>query len=279
MEQSKRLDCPLYIDISRFSYADPLDIGYRKETPRSYELGSLNHSAVVLETDSPWFENSPRRPGFIRRIGSRSSKLHVYRQPSLDFHDEINQVRPGTTLFGYFQSWKYFENVQSNVHDLLVGQRLSTHEKKLLDTLSTKDHIVAHVRRGDYLSGLAFAHHGIATADYFHRSSQMVRRILGKHLPVTVFSDSPDLVREELAHLEDTRVLQQSKNMSPAATILAMSRSQGFVMSNSSFSWWAAWLLSQTVPDAPVIAPRPWTADGQSGHDQLLPGWITMDAR
>jgi len=53
------------------------------------------------------------------------------------------------------------------------------------------------------------------------------------------------------------------------------------IMSNSSFSWWAALLMrSQSgQQDSLVIAPRPWTASGESRADMLEADWITLDAR
>jgi hypothetical protein len=50
-------------------------------------------------------------------------------------------------------------------------------------------------------------------------------------------------------------------------------------MSNSSFSWWAAWLMRQRDPSVRVIAPRPWTADGSSAHDLLYEDWISVGIR
>ena len=58
-----------------------------------------------------------------------------------------------------------------------------------------------------------------------------------------------------------------------------MSLSQGLIMSNSSFSWWAGWLMRQRDQSARVIAPRPWFATGESAADLLYEDWITIGAR
>jgi len=50
------------------------------------------------------------------------------------------------------------------------------------------------------------------------------------------------------------------------------------IMSNSSFSWWAAWMMDRGTGGY-VIAPRPWFGDDTAASDLLLPNWITLDAR
>jgi hypothetical protein len=45
------------------------------------------------------------------------------------------------------------------------------------------------------------------------------------------------------------------------ATLKLMSLASGIVMSNSSFSWWAAYTMSHFDPASTVISPRPWSKD------------------
>ena len=275
-EQAERLGCPLYVDTSRFLAGDPLERA--KETPRVFELEGVSNPGVVLGEDSPWYRNSPRRPVAIRQPGRHSHGLKVYRQPTLGYHADIDLVVPGTTLLGYFQSWRYFESVSNRLADSLTNASLDEEQKRALDEREPGDVITAHVRRGDYLTAAAALHHGIASADYFARAISVLRTLRGADLRVQIYSDSPELVRSELAGVHNVAFIDDTA-LGSLGTVLAMSHGGAFAMSNSSFSWWAAWLMSRRNPDAPVVAPRPWQADGQSGHDQLLPTWLTLDAR
>lgn len=276
-EQAERLQCPLYVDSSRFIAPDPLERA--KETPRPYELGQLSFPGVLLGKDSPWYRNSPRRPAAIRKFGRGSRGLKVFRQPTLNYHAEVQSVTPGTTMLGYFQSWRYFESVQEKLASALLNAELSDSERTELATFTEDTSVSAHVRRGDYLTPEAAFHHGIASSAYFARALHLLRQIPGVPAQTYVFSDSPDLVQKELSGTTDLTFVEDTTKLSSLGTVLAMSRGSAFAMSNSSFSWWAAWLMSRRNPDAPVVAPRPWIANGQSGHDQLLPSWITLDAR
>lgn len=276
-EQAERLGCPLYVDTSRFLAADPLERA--KETPRVYELAGIDFPGILLVEDSPWYRNSPRRPVPIRRPGRRSHSLKVYRQPSLRYHAEVDEVTPGTTLLGYFQSPRYFGTIAQRLALAVAAAPLTAAEEALLATLAAEERITAHVRRGDYLTPQARLHHGIASAEYFSRAIALLRRLRGEDTAVRVFSDSPEIAAKELAAQSDLEFVTDTAALGSVATIRAMSSGVGFAMSNSSFSWWAAWLMAERDGDAPVVAPRPWQADGQSGDDQLLPTWLTLDAR
>ena len=74
-------------------------------------------------------------------------------------------------------------------------------------------------------------------------------------------------------------LLDKDAPLGTIATIKAMAAGTAMIMSNSSFSWWAATLMRSRHPGALVVAPRPWTGAGDSRADLLEPDWITLDAR
>ena len=141
---------PLYVDASRFIARDPLERS--NDTAWPFALAGITFPGTVLGEDSPWLRNSPRRPMPIRRPGRHSHALRVYRQPSLKYHDNVNQVTPGTTLFGYFQAWRYFEGIADRLAEALTSAAVTDAERQSLAALAEEDTITAHVRRGDYLT-------------------------------------------------------------------------------------------------------------------------------
>jgi hypothetical protein len=268
-QQSVRLDCPLYVDASRFIARDPLDIG--PETPWPYQLESLTLPGQVLTTDSPWFRNSPRRPRVVRSR-RRSFPLTVFSEDPKEFA-AINTIRPGTTIFGYFQSPHYFDGISDQVRSLVTSAALTPAERTAIGNAEADPRVTVHLRRGDYLGQQARDHHGLTESAYVHRAIALLQRLLPDVSP-RVFSDSPELAREELADMADAQFVDDDPAIGPLATIRCMAAGTGFIMSNSSFSWWSAWLNDRG--DRPVIAPRPWTASGSSASELLLPEWITL---
>ena len=272
--QSKRLNCNLYIDISKYSKRDPLD--RHKETPRKPELIGLGLPGVVIDEDSPWTGNSPRRPSILRVPGSNSRKLNVFREKAAGYNSSISEIKKGTTLYGYFQSYKYFKSIENELTEIMLLCELSPADKNAVTELKASQTTHAHVRRGDYIDPVVAAHHGIAGVEYFARSKRLIRE-LTQASGMTIFTDSPDLVSKEFASLDNFSIFNDTELTSFGA-IRALSQGSGLIMSNSSFSWWAAWLMTRES-EKPIVAPRPWQSNGSAAADLLLPEWITLDAR
>lgn len=272
--ESRRLKCNLYVDISKYSKRDPLD--RHKETFRKPELVTLGLPGEVIDEDSPWSGNSPRRPAFIRIPGNNSRNLSVFRETAFGYNASIAQIEPGTTLYGYFQSYKYFQHVSQKIEDELLACKLSLPDQEAVNTLGALNNTHAHVRRGDYVDPIVAAHHGIASADYFERSKSLMD-VLNPETSMTVFTDSPELVQKEFHTIKEYSIFDDSE-LSSFGAIRALSQGSSLIMSNSSFSWWAAWLMTRGNSKT-VIAPRPWQSNGSSAADLLLPEWITLDAR
>jgi hypothetical protein len=103
--------------------------------------------------------------------------------------------------------------------------------------------------------------------------------VLDKSNHFRVFSDSIDYVRHEFINLGPRfEYVENSDAGQPLKDLFRMGGSTSMIMSNSSFSWWAAFLV-QNFSGGPVIAPRPWFRSGESAADLLLNDWITLDGR
>lgn len=267
-QQSVRLDCPLYIDASRYISGDL----------REFELGGLDLPGTVLFEDSPWYAPPlGRLSRNLSKVCRKRSRLHVYRETSFGYQGEIDQIRPGTTLMGYFQSPKYFHSIVGDMYTMLGSAPASNSELSVLGEIAAEDHITVHMRRGDFVQPNTMAFHGIATTAYFQRALRLFERVM-PGVKSLVFSDSLAIAREELREEDGLAFFDDKGALSSISTLKAMSMARGFVMSNSSFSWWAAWLMTRTH-SGPVVAPRPWLAAGEGASDLLLPEWLTLGAR
>lgn len=203
----------------------------------------------------------------VLRIRLKSRKYFV--EQGFGFDQTFSSLRSTQILFGYFQSPLYFsEGVAGEVHSALEKQRAS-----LGIHLSTDFHV--HIRRGDYLGTSASQVHGLASMEYFERAISRVQAELPS-VRFKVFTDSPELIPAETLTRWNAYLEESDDSTPPLTSLLEMSSGQGLIMSNSSFSWWAAWLISQRSPANIIIAPRPWMADGSSAHDLLKPEWLTL---
>lgn len=205
----------------------------------------------------------------LRKIRRAAKSSRLFIESGFDYDPKIIDIRQNQILSGYFQSPHYFsEKVSESLSEAFMALT------KQNPTTPSKQNNV-HIRRGDYLDQHNLSAHGIATYDYFDRGIQLLRK-LNQVREVKIFTDSPEILSEEHVEKWNATVENPSEAASPLESLLNLSNCGGIVASNSSFSWWAAWIATKRNTNTTVICPRPWLANGSSAHTLLLPEWMTL---
>ncbi len=176
----------------------------------------------------------------------------------------------GLQLRGYFQAPKYFAEYSAEIRKLFHPsvEALRYMEEKYGSLLAQKDRIVVvHARRGDYCK--AADYHGPLPAAYYREA---MKRFPADSIFLLV-SDEPMWWIEVIGLLP---ALQQSTfhilmESDEIATFTLLQQFRQFIIANSSFSWWAAWLADA----AHVVAPAQWFGpDGpKQWEDLYMPEW------
>lgn len=170
---------------------------------------------------------------------------------------------------GYFQSYKWAR--EPNAHKALLALRPRVESKQVLilsDLAKIEKPLIVHFRFGDYAQESGF---GIPSENYYIESiTQMWTS--GKYKKIWAFSDEPEKVSEKILILfrNQIRWIPMIENSS-ALTLEAMRMGHGYVIANSTFSWWGAFLSYYKNPD--VIAPEPWFKSIESPIDLIPPDW------
>lgn len=123
------------------------------------------------------------------------------------------------------------------------------------DDVMPQKRIAVHVRCGDYRNDLVTSkRHLVCTKKYYMDSWSFMQNIMPGSV-LEVFSDDVDWVKENIPF--DGNVRYVAGTNSPAwVDLFKMADCDGYIISNSSFSWWAA-----TLGDSGgkvVIAPDQW---------------------
>lgn len=137
--------------------------------------------------------------------------------------------------------------------------------------------VTVHCRLGDYVSRpSARTFHGVTDPLW---SFECARRLKEKYEldSINLFTDSPEMLMALYA--EEIQDFKVHFNSSAWETLGEMLCGRAFVLSNSSFSWWAAtassWFLD---PPAEVIFPVPWFAEPSVADSELFnPEWTAVD--
>lgn len=199
--------------------------------------------------------------------------LGQFTETGFGYDERFALLRRPVRLRGYFQSPRYFESIQHEFLGLLNTPE-STALLSAIEVQVGSRWIAVHVRRGDYMQSAVAAYHGLLTTDYFIAGLAATQSLLHQALPIVIFTDDAAALPASLQSASNM-VVESSNQRSAACDLVAMSHAAGIVSSNSSYSWWAAYLRDSL--SRPVICPRPWIAKGDiAGSDLLLPHWLTL---
>lgn len=243
---------------------------------RAVELLALRVRARVLTRALALRYPSAVLP-LARRAAGLQPLLGAWTERSLAFDPDLADRRPPLLLSGYFQSERYFAAIRSRLLAEFRPATLSPRQAALAAELAAAGGVAVHVRRGDYVDVPANrAVHGLCSQEYFERAARVIAARAGR-LPHFVFSDDPDWARRHL-RLPGPAVHVEGQASEPAVDLHLMASCRHHVCSNSSFSWWGAWLGAR--PGQWVVAPEPWFASATLDARDLVPaGWLRLPAR
>ena len=155
--------------------------------------------------------------------------------------------------WGYFQSERYFADFAPIIKEELRAKAAPAGPYAAQITAAAYP-VCVHLRRGDYQKP-ENAILQVCTPDYYARAVAAVR---DEHpdAALFVFSDDIDWAREHL----DTAGLPAVflPRGEAVADLASLQLCRGFVLSNSTYSWWAQYLAP--APDKQTWAPDKWYA-------------------
>lgn len=154
-------------------------------------------------------------------------------------------------IYGYFQSELYFQENIEEVKELLkVRTELSALENNYLSLIKSSNSVAISLRLGeDYTSSKAL---NVCRKGYFENSIDYINERVEKP-KYFIFSDSIDIAKSLLDWPEGTVFIE---GLNDCQSLRVMYSCQHFIISNSSFSWWGAYLSS--FEDKITIVPEIW---------------------
>jgi hypothetical protein len=185
------------------------------------------------------------------------------------FHLSNDSLKKIWVLLGFFQDKRLIENL-SSVSREFMGKLLGIEvQKPLLHNAQSSEIIGVHIRRGDYL---AIPDYGVLTERYFVRAIQSLSTAESK---IVLACDDSETLRK-LGSFKNQLLLYPESN-SPLSTMALLAKSQFFIMSNSTFSFWVGWAVKQH--GGSVYSPKPWFKRVKLPNDFLaLDGFIMLES-
>jgi hypothetical protein len=221
---------------------------------------------ALLQVDRKLGDNFP---GLLGKVGRFSNEL------STNFTRFESLTAPRLVLNSYCNSPRFFLDYGDQIRNSIRTLRQPSPAFLELTSIVAKTKPLAvHVRLGDYknLSKI----YGSVDPDYFARAIDLQMALSGER-EIWLFSDEPHLARQLLGNSEHNAGIQTLLGkLTSLETILIMSSCLGLVASNSTFSWWAAYL--NLDKQAPAIFPRPFFARSGPAEpkDWLQVNWLQL---
>lgn len=181
------------------------------------------------------------------------------------YNEKMNNISGNCYVKGWFQSERYFKTIRHVLLEELTLKESFDIDSELEDMIQSPSSVSIHLRRGDYVK----AHHELNAA-YYH---QAIKRILQsvKEPKFIVFSDDIDWVRRHVEIPGEVKYVTRDSGLEDCQELELMSCCKANIISNSTFSWWAAWLNKN--PNKIVLAPKKWI----NGQEGIVPEeWIIV---
>lgn len=186
----------------------------------------------------------------------------------------INKLRIKKTskifyLIGYFQNIYWVNSAREQLSKQIHLHAPSSVFQELANQ-ANRGIVIAHVRRGDYRNEPNF---GLLGSDYY---STVIEELLENHAvsEMWLFSDEPDTAEKMVASIARNRFKIRSiptEGLSSAETLELMRLGEHYIIGNSTFSWWGAYLSKN--PNASVFAPTPWFKNSPDDFSLRVIDW------
>jgi len=247
---------------------------------RNYQL---NHFNIKCREATPAERLEPLSQ--LRRYFKRAynrllifEKRSYIEQETMDFDPRILKIKPHGTLYleGYWQSEKYFKEIEPIIRqDLIIIPPNDNTNLKIADHIRDSLSVAVHIRFFDSPHKKVINN---ALIDYYERAIIRMQS-LAPNAHFFIFSDRPFAVQDFLPLTADcmTIVCHNMGDEYAYADLWLMTLCKHFIIANSTFSWWGAWLSDN--PNKQVIAPgfEIRNKKMQWGFNGLLPEeWIKI---
>jgi hypothetical protein len=206
----------------------------------------------------------------------RLNETHFHYSKQVDIDIE-NSVRNNISVLlnGYWQTPLYFKDFESQIRkDFYFKDKvesLSNEVNNMYQKIKNCNSVMLNVRRTDYLNT---NFHGVMGMEYINKAVEIINsKIENPHY--FIFSDDVDWCEENIKLNNMTVVDHSYKGEKFGYYLQLMKSCKHFIIPNSTFAWWAAWLNENS--DKIVIAPTQWFTDTKINTNDLIPNsWIRI---
>lgn len=237
---------------------------------RRYMLDRFNILARKA-TPSEKMEPFERWRRGLKKMISRRRKFESRRyieQEGLDFDKRLLTLKVSDLLYldGYWQSEGYFKDIEDTIReDLLIRPPEDVMNQRMAEKIHNSRAVALHVRWFDAPGCRTTCN---ISTDYYRRAIVLMEeRVESPHYFVFSDDSAAAVAQYDLSGSQVTLVSHNRGDENAYADLWLMAQCQHFIIANSTFSWWGAWLAEEkekcvVTPDLVVDGKTCWGFKG-----------------
>lgn len=188
---------------------------------------------------------------------------NLYKELNFSYEFHILDVIDNTAIEGYFQSYKYFEDYDEEIRrEFTFKDEILEKCTKIIANYSNT--VAIHIRRGDQV-----AHPGMwnVTLEYIQEA---LNQFTDDEYTFLVFSDDINWCKQVFP---EGVIFMEGNGQYEDMCLMTLCNHN--IISNSTFSWWAAYLNCNI--NKKIVAPKNWFTDKSIKTSDLYPpNWIIV---
>ncbi len=252
-------------------------------THRTLLLNKVFDINILLATEEEInYFNGKNYGNLIGKIYNRirqyiiKNKLKI--QNNRAFDSSFLEVKKNTCIVGSFQSELYFIQNSDEIKKIFkFKQELLPISIDLGEQMKLSDSVGIHIRRGDYVSSPVYSEIiGVLPNDYYKNAIELIKKRVSTP-SFFIFSDDINWCKENFKDFQSDfyYVEDEHAGIDAANYLQLMTLCKHYIISNSTYAWWGAWLSSNE--NKIVIAPAKWFNKTEYNNNDIVPtNWIKI---
>jgi len=246
-----------------------------RDTLRHYELDIFNISARIASKSEIMLICKCSRGIISKILGILGNHYFWIKQKDQYFDTTLKWKKGHIYLDGYWQCENYFKDIREVIiNDFTIKSDPDKKNRAMLEKIENSNSVCIHVRRGDYVYNKKTNKvHGVCSREYYNNAVKFIEKKVSDP-EFFIFSDDSLWTKANLTLEHPTVYVDINNTKKGYEDLRLMSKCQHFIIANSSFSWWAAWLSNNA--DKIICAPRKWFNSIDEG-DIVPKSWLRVD--
>ena len=177
-------------------------------------------------------------------------------------------------ICGTYEDKRFFDDIKNVlVKELKPLATISDKNHELFNVINNTESVCVSFRRGDFINKDNKSLRDICDLNYYKKAINIIKKIKPDACFI-FFSDDLDYIKDNFP--KNDNMYFENEGNSVGEKILLMSSCKNFIMSNSTFCWWAQY-LSQERKDKIIVSPSRWFNMPGYKHQLIDDDWTLID--